>query len=227
MKKSTISEISREMSISTRTLRYYEQIGLIQSVKQADYAYRCYDEATVKRLQQILVLRKLRISLRQIGLILQSESMQELIEAFRQNLSELDDEITALSTIRDIIGTFLARLNEQMQLAAPGMDVSLNLLDDSALLEAVDALMVPAKHPRFSMGFDVAHNDKEMRECFAFYQEAFDAVKLDEFTPPVPSWTICISLWKSTASRCCCTRSRTARSSFSTAACGHTTTRQT
>ena len=45
MKLTTISEISREMNISTRTLRYYEQIGLIESVKRDDYAYRTYDEA--------------------------------------------------------------------------------------------------------------------------------------------------------------------------------------
>ncbi len=35
------------MNISTRTLRYYEQIGLIESVKKEDYAYRTYDEAAV------------------------------------------------------------------------------------------------------------------------------------------------------------------------------------
>ena len=58
----TISELSRQMNISTRALRYYEQVGLIESVKKDGYAYRTYDEATVVRLQQILVLRKLRIT---------------------------------------------------------------------------------------------------------------------------------------------------------------------
>ena len=58
MKLTTISEISRKMNISTRTPRYYEQIGLIESVKKEDYAYRTYDQTTVMRLQQIVVLRK-------------------------------------------------------------------------------------------------------------------------------------------------------------------------
>jgi DNA-binding transcriptional MerR regulator len=133
----TISEISKGLCISTRTLRYYEQIGLIESVKKDDYAYRTYDEATVTRLQQILVLRKLRIPLKQIGVILQSENTIEIIEAFQQNLNEVDDEITALSTIREIIGSFIARLNETIH-----QDIKLNLLDDTALLEAVDALTV-------------------------------------------------------------------------------------
>lgn len=139
----TISEVSKSLSISTRTLRYYEQIGLIESIKKDDYAYRTYDENTVKRLQQILVLRKLRIPLKQIALILKSEDVAEVIEAFRQNLAEVDEEMTALSTIRDIINSFITRLNESISNAALGsVDIKLALLDDSALLEAVDALTV-------------------------------------------------------------------------------------
>ena len=143
MELMTISEISKSFHISTRTLRYYEEIGLIQSVKKDDYAYRTYDEATITRLQQILVLRKLRIPLKQIGLILQSENTAEIIETFRQNLNEVDDEITALSTIRDIIGTFIERLNESIH-----QDIKLSLLDDTALLEAVDALTVTKSAPK-------------------------------------------------------------------------------
>lgn len=137
MNLTTISEISKKLSISTRTLRYYEQIGLIESVKKDDYAYRTYDEATVTRLQQILILRKLRIPLKQIALILKSENTAAIIDAFQQNLAEVDDEITALSTIRDIINTFISRLKDSIN-----QDIKLNLLDDTALLEAVDALTV-------------------------------------------------------------------------------------
>lgn len=137
MELMTISEITRALNTSTRTLRYYEQIGLIQSVKKDDYAYRTYDADTVTRLQQIMVLRKLRIPLKQIGAILQSENVMEIIETLRQNLSEVDDEITALSTIRDIINSFIRRLGENTH-----QQLKLNLLDDTALLEAVDALTV-------------------------------------------------------------------------------------
>lgn len=137
MKLTTISDISRRMNISTRTLRYYEQIGLIESIKKDDYAYRTYDENAVKRLQQILVLRKLRISLKQIGLILQSENIETIIDTFQQNLNEVDDEITALSTIRDIISAFITRLNESIH-----QNIKLNLMDDTTILEAVDALTV-------------------------------------------------------------------------------------
>ena len=137
MNLTSISKISKKLSISTRTLRYYEQIGLIESVKKDDYAYRTYDEMAVERLQQILVLRKLRISLKQIALILKNENTAAIIDVFQKNLSEVDDEITALSTIREIISSFITRLQESIQL-----DIKLNLLDDTTLLEAVDAINV-------------------------------------------------------------------------------------
>lgn len=91
----TISEISKNFDISTRTLRYYEQIGLLKSTKKKDYACRTYDEEAVTRLQQIIILRKLRIPLKQIVTILDSDNTSEIIETFRHNLDEVDDEIKA------------------------------------------------------------------------------------------------------------------------------------
>jgi Predicted transcriptional regulators len=137
MNLTTISDVSKKMSISTRTLRYYEQIGLIESAKKDDYAYRTYDEDAVSQLHQILVLRKLRIPLKQIAMILKSENTAALIEAFQQNLNEVDEEITALSTIRNIINAFITRLKDSIH-----QDIKLHLLDDTTLLEAVDALTV-------------------------------------------------------------------------------------
>lgn len=52
-----IREMASKYDISARTLRYYEDMGLIQSTRSADYAYRLYDEVAVHRLEQILILR--------------------------------------------------------------------------------------------------------------------------------------------------------------------------
>lgn len=137
MNLTTITEISKNYNISTRTLRYYEQIGLLKSTKKDDYAYRTYDDKSVLRLQQTIVLRKLRIPLKQIIYILESEDISEIIETFRQNLNEVDDEITALSTIRTILNTFITRLNENTNL-----DIKVGLLDDISILNVVDSLTI-------------------------------------------------------------------------------------
>lgn len=61
-----ISEVSLKYDISTRALRYYEDKGLIDSIRTEDYAYRLYDDIAIKRIEQILVLRKLNISIKDI-----------------------------------------------------------------------------------------------------------------------------------------------------------------
>jgi DNA-binding transcriptional MerR regulator/DNA gyrase inhibitor GyrI len=134
MELQTISQVSKQFRISTRTLRYYEQIGLIQSTLKPDYAYRVYDEDTVLRLKQIIVLRKLRIPLKSIADVLLTEDTAIAIRVLTDNLSEIEDEITALTTIKKVIQAFVERLNIK--------NVKLQLLDDESLLEIVDSLTI-------------------------------------------------------------------------------------
>jgi len=48
MELQTISQFSKQFKISTITLRYYEQIGLIQSITKEDHSYRTYDESLLE-----------------------------------------------------------------------------------------------------------------------------------------------------------------------------------
>lgn len=134
MELQTISQVAKHFSISTRTLRYYEQLGLIKPVKKEDFAYRVYDIEAITRLRQIIILRKLRIPLKQIAEILQSADARVAIEAFESNLIEIEDEITALSTIRSVIKSFIDHLNIGNAIFV--------LPDDEGLLEIVDSLTV-------------------------------------------------------------------------------------
>lgn len=133
----TISQVSKTYGLSTRALRYYEQMGLIQSDKKDGYAYRVYSEEAVRRIRQIVILRKLRIPLKQIAEILKSDDIAVLIDAFEKNLNELDADIAALSTIRDVVSSFIARLNERVS-----GGVRVELLEDPDLLEAMDSISI-------------------------------------------------------------------------------------
>ncbi len=133
MELQTISQVSRDYGISTRMLRYYEQVGLIQSLRKEDYAYRLYDETAISRLRQIIVLRKLRVPVKQIVSILNNNDAAEAVEIFRQNISEIDGEITALSTVRSILMRFIEEINEKA-------DVNLKLLGDEAVFSVISSL---------------------------------------------------------------------------------------
>lgn len=135
MEAMTISQVSQGFGISTRMLRYYEQTGLLSSYKREDYAYRMYDEEAISRLQQILILRKLRIPVKQIKTILNERAAVAAIEVFQLNISALDEEITSLQTIRDI----LSRLVDTLQKTA---DLKLQhlLTGDGAVVSAIESL---------------------------------------------------------------------------------------
>lgn len=129
-----IGDITHKFNVSHRSLRYWEDMGVIKSTR-AENDYRYYDEENQQKIQQILILRKLRLPLKQIIMVLESDNSKEVIETLQQNLIEVDDEITALSTIRTILDSFITKLNENIMI-----DIKVSLLDDSTILEIADSL---------------------------------------------------------------------------------------
>ncbi len=78
MEYMTIGEVSSCFKVSARMIRYYEKEGLIKSTRKEGYAYRIYDAGAVKRIQQIVILRKLQIPLKQIHCMIEG-SREEAI----------------------------------------------------------------------------------------------------------------------------------------------------
>ena len=137
----TVSTVSRNLGISTRMLRYYEQIGLIESQRKEDYSYRVYDETAVRRLRQIILLRKLRIPVKQIKDILNSEEITSAMEIFQQNINELNEEISALSTVRNILGSLVKSLEEKINIK-----VTFDLLSDESVTGLISSLNLPKNY---------------------------------------------------------------------------------
>ncbi len=131
----TISKVAKMFNISTRTLRYYDKMGILPSIKKEDYAYRTYDDSAIKQLQQIIVLRKLRIKLKDIEVILQNKDAVEAMKIFQQSLEDTTEEIKALSTIESILETFIDSLNKSLS-----GKISLELLRDETIVEILNTL---------------------------------------------------------------------------------------
>lgn len=131
----TISQVTQSFDVTPRMLRHYEKMGLITPFHKEDYAYRCYDEEAVKRLQLIVVLRKLRIPLKKIAVILNDGDSPKTLEILRESVKELDGEIRSLETVRGALNMFIARLDESIRAKA-----RLDMLGDTELMETVNAL---------------------------------------------------------------------------------------
>ena len=135
MELQTATQVSQDYGVSTRMLRYYEQIGLIKSNRKDDYAYRVYDDTAIKQIQQIIILRKLQIPVNQIRDILRNQNAVGVIEIFKQNISEIDEQMTALSAIKSILARFVDELQEKADI-----HLKLDILNDKTMLAVVSSL---------------------------------------------------------------------------------------
>ena len=102
-----IKDVSSKYNITARTLRYYEDMGLLSSTRSDDYTYRMYDESAIKRLEQILILRKLNISIRDIQRIFNTSSSDIVLEVLEKKVQNIDDDIALLHELKDIVLDFI------------------------------------------------------------------------------------------------------------------------
>lgn len=102
-----ITDLTNRLDISSRSLRYYEQIGLIQSIRSDTEKYRYYDVNNVERLKQIMVLRKMQIPIKDIIRIYESEDMSVVVETFVERINAIDEEVSTLSEMKRITNEFL------------------------------------------------------------------------------------------------------------------------
>lgn len=107
-----IREVSLRYDISARALKYYEDMGLIQSTRSEDYAYRCYDETAIKRLEQILILRKLNIKIKDIQRIFNSDRSDVVLEVLSQKVMDIDDEVALLHELKNIVIEFINQIEK-------------------------------------------------------------------------------------------------------------------
>ncbi|HYP73969.1 MAG TPA: MerR family transcriptional regulator, partial [Microbacterium sp.] len=86
----SIQEVARLAGTTSRTLRHYGDLGLLPASSVGSNGYRRYDSAALVRLQRILLLRDLGLSLPQIGEILERPTTAE--NALEGHLAWLRDE---------------------------------------------------------------------------------------------------------------------------------------
>ncbi len=94
----TIKQVADIAGISTRTLRYYDQIALLKPASISEAGYRIYSDDEIDRLQQILLYRSLGMQLKQIQSILDNPRFHALtaLEEHQQNLEAEKEKIEQL-----------------------------------------------------------------------------------------------------------------------------------
>ena len=95
----SIGELAKLSGASVRSLRFYEEAGLLNPERDPANGYRRYSEADVDRLQEILLLRRLDVPVRDIAPLLSTS------KAGRRTV--LQHHLTALKRERDRLNTLI------------------------------------------------------------------------------------------------------------------------
>jgi MerR family transcriptional regulator, thiopeptide resistance regulator len=104
-----VGDIAAAAGLTVRALHHYEQIGLLAPSTRTAAGHRLYGPDAVHRLYLVNRLRRLGLSLEQIGRALDDPEWS-LANALRHHLSTADRQIQALTTLRSAVTTALADL---------------------------------------------------------------------------------------------------------------------
>jgi DNA-binding transcriptional MerR regulator len=117
-----IGELSAKVGLTERTIRYYEELGLLESVKRLDGGVRVYTDDDVRRLKYIGKLKMLGLTLQEM---LELENMYRrhrsnknvlprLIELLDAHLVTLSDRVSELSALRDEIRAYREHVTQRL-----------------------------------------------------------------------------------------------------------------
>lgn len=100
-----IGEVARQTGVSAKTIRYYEETGLIPPADRAENGYRRYAQRAVHVLRFVKRARDLGFSVRDVGdlLTLWADASRESAEVKRlalRHLRDIEDKITELQKLR-------------------------------------------------------------------------------------------------------------------------------
>jgi len=97
-----INEVTQQVDLSKRAIKYYEEQGLL-TVKKDSNGYRNYTEKNLTTLKEIAVYRKLGINISDIKQLLKSKDIQLLETIYKQKASDLHVQQKQLEALRSYI----------------------------------------------------------------------------------------------------------------------------
>ena len=118
----SIGEISKKVETSTRTIRYYEELGLLNSVKRIENGHRIYTDEDIRRLKFIKRLKILGLTLSEMHELESIWSdhktnqvvLRRLLEILDSHLRLLEDRMTDLNILRNEITEYKGHIKQKI-----------------------------------------------------------------------------------------------------------------
>jgi MerR family copper efflux transcriptional regulator len=121
--KMRIGEFAEQAGVTPRTIRYYEDLGLLGPNQREGQGFRYYTEVELGRLKKIEALKQLGLSLEEIGEVLPLycddptgvRGKQRVLEILQSSLIETDERIAALQRFRAELLVNIERIRQYIE----------------------------------------------------------------------------------------------------------------
>ncbi len=128
-----ISQLAKQLGITTRTLRYWEEVGIIESVERAEGANRGYTPYIIRRIKFIIKLKELGLSIQQFqelhkvyGDARRTDIMvPKLIAILDNHINQIDSKIARLASLRHDIVEYREKMTAKLDAVGSTDDQSL------------------------------------------------------------------------------------------------------
>jgi DNA-binding transcriptional MerR regulator len=118
----SIGEIAQKLEMSQRTIRYYEEIGLLNSIKRVEAGRRVYTDMDLRRLKLIKRLKIMGMTLSEMQELEAMWTIEKsndkvlgrLLELMSNQLRRLDDRIADLNILRNEIVEYQKRIKSKI-----------------------------------------------------------------------------------------------------------------
>lgn len=134
-----IGEAAAQYKISNRTLRYWEEEGILKSIRMEN-GYRYFNEESILKIKQIMMLRKLRLPIQDIQRIFVSKELSCAVEVLQHHLEDTKQEAEQLEALAMVMERLIHMV--EMQNDIKSIFQYLDVPDNSAILELKKALQI-------------------------------------------------------------------------------------
>lgn len=191
----TIKQISQLAHVTPRTLRYYDQIGLLPPGDIGENGYRYYSDVSLLKLQQILFYRELDMPLEQIKEIMGRENY-DLQEALEDHKDQLGKRIIRLQKLITTVDQTLKYLKGEEEMNKKVLFDAFNEEEQEKMekeaMQMYDLETVKESNRKWK-DYSMAEKQKIGEEGNAVYQGFVDAMSKG---PDSPEAQACVQRWR-------------------------------
>ena len=111
----TVKQLANTAGVSTRTLHFYDQIGLLKPEAYGENSYRYYGETALLRLQQILFFKELDFSLADIKTTIDRPGF-DMLQALRAHRETLQERLGRLSRLIETVDKTILHIRGELKM---------------------------------------------------------------------------------------------------------------